>query len=167
MTRGGYREEKEMYPDVMEWLKHTLQGHFPAASVTTYDTSRVRLSRFLEARGLESSFPLYQSFDIRVDVTGVVQEGTAADLAFVECKLKPISLRDLSQLLGYSRVALPVYSIIVSPAGTSAGMNLLLQTYGRLDVLEYEPHRRIKVATWNGQRKEVDLPTLIPRGDFS
>ena len=113
------------------------------------DTSAVTLYRFLETNGLEEFFPEYQSYDIRVDVTGIVQTKLKAHIVFVECKLKQITLRDLSQLLGYSRVAIPIYSIIISPAGIGSAMTCLLKTYGRIDVLEYEKDRRLKVATWD------------------
>jgi len=138
----------------------------PRAAIETYDTSTVALYRFLEANNLHELFPQYRSYDIYVDVTGVVRTRHEAHLAFVECKLKPITLRDLSQLLGYSRVAVPVYSIIVSPAGLGSGVTYLLRTYGRLDVLEYSHQRRLKVATWDSGRAEISIPTLIPPGEF-
>ena len=166
MTAAEYTKEKQMYPDVMEWLKRTLRGMFPRAEIETYDTSAVALYRFLETNGLQELFPQYQSYDIHVDVTGIVQTKRKAYLAFVECKLKQITLRDLSQLLGYSRVAIPIYSIIMSPAGIGSAMTCLLKTYGRIDVLEYEKSRRLKVATWDAGRREVSVPTLIPAGEF-
>ena len=166
MTGTGYAREKEMYPDVMAWLKRALQGMHPRASIETYDTSAVALYRFLEVQGLHELFPQYRSYDIYVDVTGVVRTRRQAHLAFVECKLKAIALRDLSQLLGYSRVAMPLYSIIISPAGLGSAVTYLLKTYGRLDVLEYSPQKRLKVATWDSSRAEISLPTLIPPGEF-
>ena len=166
MMAAEYAQEKQMYPDVMEWLKRKLRGMFHRAEIETYDTSAVALYRFLETNGLQELFPQYQSYDIRVDVTGVVQTKHEAHLAFVECKLRQITLRDLSQLLGYSRVAIPIYSIIVSPAGIGSAMTCLLKTYGRIDVLEYEKSRRLKVATWDSARREVSVPTTIPAGEF-
>ena len=166
MTAAEYTREKQMYPDVMEWLKHKLRGTFHHAKIETYDTSAITLYRFLETNGLEGFFPEYQSYDIRVDVTGIVQTKRKAHLVFVECKLKQITLRDLSQLLGYSRVAIPIYSIIISPAGIGSALTCLLKTYGRIDVLEYEKDRRLKVATWDIDRREVSVPTLIPAGEF-
>lgn len=160
-----YAREREMYPAVMAWLKRSLKGHYPRASVETYDTSTVGLNRFLESQGLQNLFPQYQSYEISVDVTAVVRTRKSGLLGFVECKLKQISLRDLSQLLGYSRVALPAYSIIVSPAGVTRAVHYLLNSFGRLDVLEYAPSRRLKLATWDSVRGEISLPTLIPPGD--
>ena len=166
MTTVAYSREKEMYAPVMGWLKRSLQGRFPRAHIKTYDTSAVALYRFLETNGLQEHFPQYQSYDIHVDVTGVVRTKRTAHLAFVECKLKQITLRDLSQLLGYSRVAVPIYSIIVSPAGIGSAINYLLRSYGRIDVLEYGQGRKLKIASWDPVRGEVALPTLIPTGEY-
>lgn len=166
MTAAEYAREKEMYPEVMTWLKRALSGMWPRADVETYDTSVVALRRFLEAHGLQELFPQYQSYDIHVDVTGIVRTKRDAYLAFVECKVNPITLGDLSQLLGYSRVALPIYSIIVSPAGIGGAMSYLLRTCGRLDVLDYGQGRRLKLATWDASRREISIPTLIPPGEF-
>lgn len=161
-----YAREREMYPPVMSWFRRVLKGRFPTAAVETYDTSTVGLNRFLQDRGLHHLFPQYQSYEIRVDVTAVVQLRKSGLLGFVECKLKQISLRDVSQLLGYSRVALPAYSIIVSPAGVTQAVHYLLNTFGRLDVLEYSSGRRLRVATWDTLREEISLPTLIPPGEY-
>lgn len=87
----------------------------------------------------------------------------------IECKTTPITLKDVSQLLGYSRVVLPVYACILSPLGVSSDVASLLKTYSRLDVLEYNwpkgelPHS-IVVATWNEQRKGIDYDSLIHAG---
>ena len=156
-----------MYPHVKSWLKAYLQSLNAQATVTTFDTSTVALSRFLESHNLQGFFPQYHSYDIYVDVTGIIQTRDVVYLAFVECKLNPIGLRDLSQLLGYSKVASPIYSIITSPAGIGSAITYLLKSYGRLDVLEYAHGRRLKIATWDSDRREIKLPTLIPAGEFS
>lgn len=162
-----YARESEMYPLVAAWLKKAIKGIYPRATIETYDTSAVALYRFLERENLHTLFPDFKTYEIHVDITAVVlpKKGKAL-LGFVECKLDQISLRDLSQLLGYSRVALPIYSIIVAPGGVTPAVHYLLDTYGRLDVLEYAPGRRIKVATWDAVKAEVHIPSLIPPGDY-
>ena len=163
----SYRRESDMYPVVAGWFARTLRGLYPRTRIDTYDTSRVTLNRFLEREGLHEFFPDFQTYEIQVDVTAVILlRSRLAALGFVECKLAHISLRDLSQLLGYSRVALPIYSIIVSPSGITSGLHYLLNAFGRLDVLEYGDGHRIKVATWDAVREEVNLPTLIPPGEY-
>lgn len=96
-----------MYPEVCAWLHDLLDAGFPRATVEVADTSRVILANYLEQRGLAALFPDCQTYEINVDVTGVVK-AKKPHLAFVECKLTPLTLRDMSQLLGYSKVAVPV-----------------------------------------------------------
>jgi len=156
-----------MYPDVAAWLRRTMETAFRGKAVAVEVTGRLVLWRFLQQRGWHGYFPDYATFDIRTDVTGIVHSETAAQLAFVECKLGPIRLRDISQLLGYSRVAKPVLAYIVSPAGISTAVRTLLVTHRRFDVVEYDAGKRIRVATWNRQRQEIDHSTLLPPGAHS
>lgn len=158
------RSEKEMYPLVVLWFQSTIQQRHKRSKVTVYDTSRTALSRFLERIGLSDVFPDCATYEIRVDVTAIIQSPKSARLAFVECKLSPIALRDIAQLLGYSVVAEPLYSIIVSPSGITSAVQQLLTVYQRFDILEYARGRRITVATWNQERGEVLASSVLPPG---
>lgn len=153
-----------MYPEVCAWLQSTLQSRFPKSGIVVADTSQITLSSYLEREGLSTLFPDYQTYEINVDVTGIVK-GKTSHLAFVECKLTPLTLRDLSQLLGYSKVAKPIYSILVSPAGMSKALTLLLKVYRRYDVLEYAEDARLKIGKWDPIRKTLDPATIIPMGE--
>ncbi len=159
-----YLNEHAMYPEVCEWLQGVWKSRFPKSARVVADTSRMTLSNYLEQEGLTELFPDYQTYEINVDVTGVVKRRNPA-LAFVECKLSVLTLRDISQLLGYSKVAKPIYAILVSPAGMSKALTLLLQVYRRYDVLEYSEQTRLKIGVWDAVRKTVDPATVIPIGD--
>ncbi len=161
MTRAV---EEELYPDVAEWLARHLRGKYRGASVETHDTHRLLLSAFLRTVDLHNSFKDSQAYEIRVDVTGVVRTRSAVRLAFVECKTGPITLRDVGQLLGYSLVARPEWSYLVSPSGVSDKLSTLLLTFGRLDILTYAKERTIRLAEWNTSRREINLASMIPRG---
>lgn len=165
---SSYHNEAQMYPDVAGWLKTFLEGRFPKTQVDTYDTHSISLGRFVYNQGLGAHFPLYATFDIKVDITGIirpVQAGSPVRLAFVECKIGPIILRDIGQILGYSRVARPAYALIVSPAGLSQPLGLLLGVHRRYDVLEYDRNVRVKVAVWDPVRKAIDFGSLLPPGE--
>jgi hypothetical protein len=159
-----YRSEKEMYPDVQRWLKRVLESRYQNAKVGSFITERKSLSRFLEERGLHKRFPQYQAFEIMVDVLGVIEEKEKTDLAFVECKLKRVNLRDVSQLLGYSKVAVPRHSIALSPVGVSTSIDTLFNVLRRHDVLRYAEGRTMLIGTWSKERGEVLHPTMIPKG---
>lgn len=161
-----YLAEKDMYPDVTRWWRNYLISYYRRSEVIVSNTSRTVLWKFLQDKGLSSYFKDYLSYEIQVDITGIIKTQKRVFLTFVECKLKPISLRDISQLLGYSVVARPLYSLIVSPRGISKSVNYLLTTFNRYDILKYGDNRSIRVANWNSQRKEIDLTTLIPSGPF-
>jgi len=101
---------------------------------------------------------------IRVDITVVIATAKTAQLVFIECKTTPITLKDISQLLGYSKVALPLSSLIISPSGISRSVDHLLNVYRRFDTLEYARNRFLIIALWNPTRKELDVKTIIPKG---
>lgn len=130
-----------------------------------YDTHATKLSRFLLRKDLHTHFPEYKSYEIMTDVTGIVKDGDKVDLVFVECKLQPITLGDISQLLGYSRVALPLCSLLLSPKGISSSVSYLFNTLRRYDVLKYADNKRIVVARWNPQSNDLDFQSIIPRGE--
>lgn len=60
-----------------------------------------------------------------------------------------ITLRDVSQLLGYSKVVNPGIAILISPESVSRSMHHLLHSYQRYDVLDYSLNRRIRICRWD------------------
>jgi len=158
-------KERDLYPDVIRWFSTLLKEKNRHSRVSVFDTSQVSLWKFLKNNGYSMYFKEYLSYEIQVDITGVVLGKKTARLAFIECKLKRITLKDISQLLGYSRVARPYYSIITSPSGISSSVNYLLKCYNRYDILKYDDKRRIRIATWDLVRKEIDLRSILPPGE--
>jgi hypothetical protein len=161
----NYKNEREMYSEVARWFQGLLSSRNPRAEINVFDTSQVSLWQFLQRHAFHHLFPDYLSYEIQVDVTGIIKSSHKASLAFVECKLAPITLRDVSQLLGYSRVAKPSVSVILSPRGYSASISYLLETYERIDVLEYDKNKRIRIATWDFVKKDIDPRFTLPRGE--
>ncbi|MHB8410960.1 MAG: hypothetical protein ACYDDI_03330 [Candidatus Acidiferrales bacterium] len=155
--------ETALYPEVAAWLIRHLRGRYPKATVHAQDTHSMDLSAFLRRQNIHSQFKDYDAYEIQ-DITGIGQSPDDMRLAFVECKVGPITPRDVGQLLGYSLVARPEWSYLLSPAGASDRLNTLLVTFGRQDILNYSKNHAIRLASWNAGRKEVDLSTLIPRG---
>jgi len=155
-----------LYPDVAKWFKIYLQARHSHSVVKVYDSHKTNLSRLLFEKGLYRFFPEYNAFDIKIDITATIKSKRNFDLAFVECKLKPITLKDVGQIVGYSRVARPKYAFIISPEGISGALSSLLLTYGRYDILEYALNRRIRIAKWDIIRKEIDSSSFLPPGEF-
>jgi len=160
----SYENEAAMYPDVIKWLKRILTHSYPDTDVNVYDTSKVILSKFLLEKKLHTAFPYYQTYEIQVDITGVIRSKDFVKLVFVECKLNKINLRDLSQLLGYSKVANPRLSIILSPAGFSDSINFLFNVHRRIDILYYNKNHFIRIAKWLKTRQDIDYANILPKG---
>lgn len=166
-----YRREIEMYPSVMEWLGSFLRSRFRPARIDVRDTHMSPLNEYIRRQGLGEYFDsdLWQTFDIRVDVTGFVRTSRVRGVAFVECKTTPISLRHLSQLLGYSRVAMPLVSYLISPAGVGSNLKSLVLRYDRSDILEYtwmrgKSPRTVILGRWDPLAKTLDATSLLPPG---
>ena len=166
-----YQTEREMYPDVGEWLQSFLSARFPRGEVGVWDTHKSDLNRLISARGLQGHFDsdVWRTYEIRTDVTAFLRHRKARGLVFVECKLRAISLRDLSQLLGYCRIARPLLAFLISPVGAGGSLRSLVSVYGRSDVLEYDwpkgkMARSIVVAKWNRASRDLDMTTVLPLG---
>ena len=160
-----YKSESELYPEVIRWFEKHLKGKYPKAEIKAFDTSRQDLSEFLRRGKIHSFFPEFETYVIKVDVTATIKHKNTCELAFVECKLNSINLKDISQLLGYSKVVKPRHSFIISPAGISSPVNTLVKIFKRYDILEYAGSSRIRIAQWNKITQEIDISTLLPPGE--
>lgn len=162
-----YKSESDMYPDVCRWLKDFLTSRFQSADVDVYDLSQTPLSHFLRSYDKGEFPPEWVTWDIQVDVVGFIhQPQEITSLAFVECKNNKLTLSHLSQLLGYSRIAHPQFSFLISPAGFSSTLISLLRDYQRHDVLEYHwengkrPHQ-VVIAEWDKVACNLNRQTMI------
>ena len=153
-----------MYPHVITWLRKYMLSKFRNAQVIVDNTSNKVLSRWLQDNNLHIYFRDYQTYEVEVDVTGVATTRKSAQIILIECKLKEIKLRDVSQLLGYSKVVRPYLSIILSPKGLSRSLHHLLNIFRRYDLLEYGSNKYIIIGRWDPLRAEPDVSSLIPRG---
>lgn len=153
-----------MYTPVIRWLRAALREAHPGYSRRIFNTSRTKLQALIEHEGLQNAFPLFPTYEIMVDVTAILKRGQQARLGFVECKLTPISLKDIGQLWGYAKVAQPLFALIISPDGLSEGVKQLLQVHQRYEILDYAPSTKIRVAIWDPKRQEVVPRSVIPPG---
>ncbi|MCL2650595.1 MAG: hypothetical protein FWD60_06155 [Candidatus Azobacteroides sp.] len=153
-----YSNEIEMYPDVIEWLKKNLEQKFgkKAKKITVLDTHDSDLLNFIMQLNYQKFFPEFSTYKIRQDITGFIEYEDKVELIFVECKNTSLSLIHLSQLIGYSCIALPIYSILLSPQGMGQTLNKLLKSYNRLDILEFRPKRMIQIIKWDKSKQDVD-----------
>lgn len=153
-----YSNEIEMYPDIISWLNKRLQGDYgkTAKKITVLDTHDSDLSNFIMKLNYQKFFPEFTTFKIRQDITGFIEYEDKVELVFVECKNAKLTLINLSQLIGYSCIALPIFSILIAPQGMGTTLNKLLTTFNRKDVLEYRPKRKIEVLKWDKNKQDID-----------
>ena len=147
------------------WLNSVLTEGCKGAKVYAIDSSSTILSRLIANLGLERMFPESEAWDLKADVTGIVEGDRKADLALVDYKPRGLTLDDVGELLGYARAIDPMLCILVSPCPLSDSLITLLTDYGRHDVLEYgRQNRHIRLARWHDSREEVIPGSIIPRG---
>lgn len=163
----GYRQEKLMYPDVAKWFKHLLSVKYKKADVQVVISANEYLSSIIQKYNYNDYFPLFHTYLIQVDIVGFIKMKNMIKIGFVECKLNNINLKDISQLIGYSKVVIPEYSIIISPKGVGNAINSLIKIYKRYEILEYTKDRKIKIAKWDIDKKEVLTETILPPGYFT
>lgn len=167
-----YLNERRMYKPVCQWLRRFLSERHRDARVQVHDVSRRSLSAFIDESKLREYLPAeWVTWDIRVDIVGFIIKEGEAQLAFAECKNNPITLAHVSQLLGYSRVARPLYSFLLSPAGTGDSLVQLIETYRRTDVLQYDWQtgirpRTILIAKWDHWAGQIEVDSTLPQGAF-
>lgn len=157
--------EKDLYFPIKQWLLNFLKQRYKKAEIIVEDTHNISLSDFLQSINLQSKFPEFNAYDIKVDITGIINHINKADLVFIECKVNNIRLLDVGQLLGYSRVAMPIFSFLFSPEGISDPLQRLLKIYGRYDILDYGKELNIKIVKWDTGKSEPLWDTLLPPGE--
>jgi len=160
-----------MYPDVANWLQEFLLGRFQRATIEVRDTHASPLNEYIIRHGLQKYFEgdQWQTYDIQVDLTAFIESKKVKGLVFVECKIVNITLLHISQLLGYSRVALPLSSYLISSKGIGRGVQSLITRYDRSDILEYEwlkgqLPKRIIIAKWDKNLRSIDSNSVLPPG---
>lgn len=132
-----------------------------AKKISVLDTHDSDLSNFIIKLRYQKYFPEFSTYKIRQDITGFIEYQDKVELVFVECKNTKLSLIHLSQLIGYSCIALPIYSILISPQGMGATLNKLFNNYKRYDVLEFRQNRKVRVLRWDENRQDIDFQNSV------
>lgn len=158
-----YSNEIEMYPDIEFWLEKQLKGEYgkKAKKITVLDTHDSDLSNFIIKLKYQRFFSEFTTYKIRQDITGFIEYEDKVELVFVEVKIGQLKLIDLSQLIGYSIIAKPVFSILIAPAGMGSTLAKLLTSFNRTDILEFRPGRKIQVLKWDEKKQDIDFMNSI------
>lgn len=155
--------EIRLYPDIEKWLEIYLRDRYRRWNVeTTHKTSKIALDVVLKEKGIEIKEAI--GLGIKVDIVGILTRKSEVKLALVEVKDKPLTLRDLGQLWGYTQLLNPVESFLISSKGLGT-LTYILKVLKREDLLVFGPKREkmMKIAKWDERRKSIDYATLIPK----
>lgn len=171
-------KEKDLYPQISEWLSNTLKEHFKNADyIEVFDSHNDYLSnilsRFLQKmsryrRLVPNDFIAWQ---IKVDIFGMVIVNDYFKMIVVEVKSHQLKLEDLAQLIGYVKVIKPEVALLISPMGLSKDLTDLLLAHKRFDILEYDDRhgkkRKIHILKWIIDKNDIDYGMIIPKDPLS
>jgi len=155
--------ERDLYLDVKNWLDKYLKDKYKGYNVeTTFETYKTALDEVLRKRGITLKEAIGVS--IKIDVIGILKRGNNVRLVFVEAKDKPLNLKDLGQLWGYTQLINPLESFLISSEGLGS-LSYIFNVLKREDLLRYgiKGERFMRVAKWDVRRKCIDYDTLIPK----
>ncbi len=159
-----YKNEIEIYPDIIKWLKKHLDDKYKfAETIQVRDTHDKDLTDFIIELNYQKFFPEFTTYKIRQDITGFIEYEDRVELVFVEVKIGELMLKDLSQLIGYSCVPkpFPIVSILISPGGMGSTLSKLLTSYNRKDILEFRTDHKIQVLKWDSKKQDIDRMNSI------
>ena len=159
-----YKNEDAYYEEITIWLKKFLEAKYQNHSIYTKDIHSQELTDFIERAGLKRYFPEYSTYKIQVDIIGVIKNEKAdtCSLVFVEVKKGRINLSNLSQLLGYCKVAKPKHAFLISPEFLSRNLKNILIDFKRRDVLEFREQEYIYICKWDTSKQNIDFNNTIP-----
>ena len=161
------KREEDLYLSITVWFEKWLRAKNKGCEIVVADTHNIRLSKFISEIGGKDKFSLSDTFDIQVDITGVIKRKEIWELALIEVKVRSLTLKNVGQLLGYCIVSCPMYAFLISPQGPNRSLSRLITTYGRRDILEYHKGRYIRLGRWVTVRNEIDPHSIIPKGMHS
>ena len=155
--------EKDLYPEIENWLKIYLQDKYKNSKIrTTHTSSQLTLEVVLSNLGVNPTLAI--GLKIKVDIVGIVDIRSMNQLVFVEVKDEALTLKDLGQLWGYSQLMDPIESFLISSTSLG-GLSKLFNALGRKDLLTYGENRNkyMQIARWDRKRQDLDYSTLIPK----
>ncbi len=158
--------EKDLYPDIEKWLNQYLTDNYKGCDIiTTSESSSKTLDVVLKKYGIH--LDELEGLLIKIDVIGIIQKSKNHDgikLVFVEVKDELLTLKDLGQLWGYTKLANPIESFLISSEGLGT-LQIIFDVHNRKDLLVYgeNSEKFMKIVKWDNSRKIIDYSTMIPK----
>lgn len=155
------KSERDLYPKIENWLNQYLKDKYKNHSViTTHDSSRKYLNKILKKNEIHCKEA--EGIKIKVDILGILKRGNDHKLVFVEVKNSKLTLKDLGQLWGYTKLINPEESFLISPGGFGE-LSYIFDVLNRIDLLEYglKKKKYMKIAKWDKRYNSIDYSNFI------
>ena len=108
--------------------------------------------------------PDYASFEFKPDVLGILVNKTNKDvkLVFLNRSISAISLKEIGELICYSRLAKPIESFLVSTKGLPNEVNLLLlDKDNEKRILSFDSNF-VKIFRFDTEKDSIDQKSIYP-----
>ena len=155
-------KEKDLYPQINSWFKEYLIDKYPNFYIkTTFETSTKALDVVLNK--FDIHFSHLTDLSIKIDIVGILtnKKTHKIKLVFIEVKDEDLTLKDLGQLWGYTMIADPLESFLIT--STDFGiLHKILNIHKRLDLLNYGKNKNMKIVKWNSDTNCIEYNTMIP-----
>ncbi len=138
-TSSKLREVETYYP-LQVWLENHIKQNHNSDSLV-FDSSTTNLNN-IDFEGVDEIIEEFDDFDIKPDVIGITYN--KKNLFLIESKVTKISLEDLSQTIGYSKVIQPTEAFLISTEEISSNLLFLLDAYP--EVLKYNGTQKVKIG---------------------
>jgi len=152
------------------WLEHYLKAIYSNEYNIEVTIPESNLSKL--AIDSLKLVPNYSSFEFNPDVLAILtpKKGGKPELVLLNRTINAISLKEIGELLCYSRISNPLLSFIVSSKGLPHEVSLLLLNKEREEqLLSYSASRKIAILKWNETTNKMDTTSIFPlekRGEF-
>lgn len=163
LNKNNVKSEFELYEPMCLWLKSYLEDKYKGYEIITIDAHSERLDRVLVKLGIVND--VASGIDIQIDILGIARKNEIVKLFFIEAKKTNLTLRDLGQLWSYCKLIDPEEAFLMTSAELG-GLNKLLNTFKREDLLDFGDGKRIKkmkIALWNLTTNAPELTSMIPK----
>ena len=92
------RLEKDLYPDMCQWLRNYLEDNYKGSVIFVRDTSQQNLDVVLDEIGVLNEYPNVIGIGMQIDVLGVVSRRNKTLLFFIAAKTTPLNTHDFGQI---------------------------------------------------------------------
>lgn len=127
-------EERDLYEPMRVWLNQYLKEKYNTYEIIVEDTSQIYLEEALRRHEIE--YPIANGLKIQIDVLGIAKKEDKILLFFIEAKKGDLNLKDLGQLLIYSKLINPEEAFLMTPK-SFCSVGTVINVLKRNELIQY------------------------------